>query len=267
MKRFTETSKWSDPWFQSLPCKFKAFWAYILDNCDAAGVWKVNFPLAEFQITERFDPKEVLAMFDGRIENLGNGKWWIVKFCQYQYGKLSASCRPHIAIMGILKLHGLLERVQEASNPPPAKGYPYPMDTLQEKDTDRDKDKEREKEQEGGVGDAQPPAKAPPEVTPPPAGDAPPPVKPPHAFPASESLAVAAAMSAGIPEDFIIDTWNKALGRGGCDSRDIPIRNWVGHLKTEWKYECQRRARANGQSHRQEKAGREWTETLHIPVL
>jgi uncharacterized protein YdaU (DUF1376 family) len=62
-------------------------------------------------------------------------------------------------------------------------------------------------------------------------------------FPASETEAVEWAMITGIERVFIVDSWNKALGRGGCDHRDVPIRNWVGHLKTEWKYEQERRAK------------------------
>lgn len=111
MKRFTDTGKWSDPWFQDLPAKFKLFWEYICDNCNAAGVWKVNMRLAGFQIGETFDEAETLRVFIGRIEDLGDGKWWILKFCGFQYGTLSLQCKQHQHVLDILNGLGLASRV------------------------------------------------------------------------------------------------------------------------------------------------------------
>jgi len=47
-KRFTETKKWEDPWFQDLDPTMKCVWGYILDHCDNAGVWVVNTKLMGF---------------------------------------------------------------------------------------------------------------------------------------------------------------------------------------------------------------------------
>ena len=69
------------------------------------------------------------------------------------------------------------------------------------------------------------------------------PVEPLPNFPKTEAQAVQHAMQSGAPEEFIKRIWNKAMGRGGNDSRDIPIRNWANHVATEWAYEQDRRAR------------------------
>ena len=111
MKRFTETTKWQDEWFQELNPKHKLFWSYICDNCDCAGVWKVNLRLASFQIGHDFTAKELLGAFTNRIEDLGNGRWWIISFIAFQYGTLSQDCAPHKRIMQVIANHGLEQRV------------------------------------------------------------------------------------------------------------------------------------------------------------
>ena len=40
-------------------------------------------------------------------------------------------------------------------------------------------------------------------------------------------------------------TWNKAVSRGGCDAKDIPIRNFRAYLAAEWSYEQNRKHRPN----------------------
>lgn len=134
MKRFTDTEKWFDPWFRKLPLKFKTFWSYICDRCDNAGVWKPDVELASILIGEvQLTEQEILTVFNGRIEVLKNGSWWIKKFIPFQFGELKPECRPHQAVALLLEQHGI--------------EYQYPIDTLQDKDKDKDKDKE------GGVGE------------------------------------------------------------------------------------------------------------------
>lgn len=111
MKRFTETTKWQDEWFQELSPKHKLFWWYVCDQCDCAGVWKVNLRLASFQIGEPLEEDELLAAFAGRVENIGKGKWWIVGFVSFQYGTLSEKCAPHRRIMQVIANQGLSSRV------------------------------------------------------------------------------------------------------------------------------------------------------------
>ena len=47
-KRFTATDKWGDPWFCGLSVSDRMFWIYLLDACDHAGIWQVNWPLVSF---------------------------------------------------------------------------------------------------------------------------------------------------------------------------------------------------------------------------
>jgi hypothetical protein len=133
-KRFTEADKWSDPWFRALRSEFKLAWLYILDNCDPAGVIDIDKPLADFQIGNALDWNSFLTHCDGRIETLSNGKWFVVRFVEFQYGELSTECRAHNPVFASLKRNGVFNRV--------SKGYPKGIQRVQDKDKDKDKDKE-----------------------------------------------------------------------------------------------------------------------------
>lgn len=111
MKRFTETTKWQDEWFQDLDLKYKLFWFYICDQCDGAGVWKVNLRLAAFQLGEQFSSEELLSVFEKRIEEIAKGRWWICQFITFQYGTLSEQCAPHRRVLELIANHGLEQRV------------------------------------------------------------------------------------------------------------------------------------------------------------
>jgi uncharacterized phage protein (TIGR02220 family) len=103
-KRFTDSGKWSKPWFRALPPKYKCLWIYICDSCDIAGIIDVDFLLADFMIGEKLDPKEVEILFKKQIEKIGT-KWRILDFIQFQYGTLKANNNFHIAVQS--RLDGL----------------------------------------------------------------------------------------------------------------------------------------------------------------
>lgn len=129
-KRFTETTKWNDPWFRRLTPSQKCLWLLICDVCDAAGVIDLDLEMASFQIGDSVSDADLEAI-KTRLEKLPSGKWRIVKFLGFQYGELSAACPAHKPVFKALQGHGikanesLLDRVSN---------------TLQEKDKDKEKD-------------------------------------------------------------------------------------------------------------------------------
>jgi len=162
-KRMTDTECWGDPWYQGLPPLYKLFWKYICDNCDCAGVWKVNRSLAEFQIGAAIDWESLLSAFNGRIAEVTPEKWHVVKFVEFQYGRLSYNCKPHIPVIRALEHHGLSqaenERVSNAprkaidvveeknvENERVCKGYTKGIHTLEEKEKDKEQEKEEDKD-------------------------------------------------------------------------------------------------------------------------
>lgn len=144
MKRFTETTKWADPWFRKLPVEYKALWSYLCDNCDSSGVWVVDLELASFHIGHAFSEKECLPMFGSRVEDIGNGHWWIPKFVPFQYGELSPTCRPHVPVLALLRKNSLIDRV--------LKGYAKGTNTLKEEDKSKDKEKDFSEGKGSGEG-------------------------------------------------------------------------------------------------------------------
>jgi hypothetical protein len=135
-KRFTETKKWEDPWFQDLDPAYKCVWFFILDHCDNAGVWVVNTRLMAFQVGKTITWESVQAKFGKRLMEFAPGKIWVPKFIEFQYGSLSEACKPHQKIIGLLKSHTLWEV------------YTKGIHTLQEEEEDRDKEKEEEEDKD-----------------------------------------------------------------------------------------------------------------------
>lgn len=146
-KRFTETLKWSDPWFQDLAPIYKCAWWYILDNCDNAGVWIVNTKLMSFQVGLPCPWEGVRAAMEDRLVDFAPSKVWVPKFIEFQYGRLSTLSKPHIKVLSLLRGHGLEELYNER-----LRGYSKGIDTLKEEDKEEDK----EKEEEGGPGETKP---------------------------------------------------------------------------------------------------------------
>lgn len=89
-KRFTDSEKWRDPWFTELAPEMKLLWLYLLDNCDHAGIWKVNRKLAEFEMGVHppwgEGPQSVPPPLAGRVFQRGD-YWFIPKFLLFQYGR------------------------------------------------------------------------------------------------------------------------------------------------------------------------------------
>lgn len=116
-KRLTDADKWEDDWFAELEPRYKLFWQYVLDRCDIAGVWKVNFRLANFQIGEAFESDDVLARFNGRIVDIGKERWWVKGFVNFQYPTLSTKSAVHRRVMQLIGNHGLSRRSGPDSGP------------------------------------------------------------------------------------------------------------------------------------------------------
>ena len=121
-KRFTDTLKWQDEWFMELPWIYKLFYLYILDNCDHAGIWKVNFKLASFHIGHSIDQDSSIKFFEGRILEFKPGYWFILKFIDFQYGGIKNDAVGK-SISKILKINNL-----EGAKEGLSRGYQAPKD-------------------------------------------------------------------------------------------------------------------------------------------
>jgi hypothetical protein len=201
MKRFTETEKWRDPWFRKLRPFSKCLWQYICDQCDHSGVLDPDWELMSLQIGEPVGQEDLQA-FGERIQILPEGKIWIVKFIEFQYGQLSESCPAHRPVFRAIEQNGL-----NVENTHSDRVSNRVSNTLQDKDKDKDK--------EGGVSKGED-------------------------FPPDDLLtkpeALAQVGMAGIPQDFssyIYDDWHC---RGGKDAGGVKVP-WVRYAKKRWTRE------------------------------
>jgi hypothetical protein len=129
-KRFTASEKWEDPWFCNLSIKEQMFWIYILDKCNHAGIWKVNWKLVCFHIKGfRYNPEH----YKDRIKEITPEKWFIPKFVNFQYGSLNPSNRAHSSVITLLEKEGA------------SKELASPMLGAKDKDKDKDKVKDKDK--------------------------------------------------------------------------------------------------------------------------
>lgn len=116
MKRFTETTKWDDPWYLDLPAEAKCFWEYLRDKCDNAGVIDISARHVEFSLNGQLTTKELITCIGDRIERLNNGKYFIPSFVTFQFGELKPESNLHKNVITTLKNHGLLDRFMKGSS-------------------------------------------------------------------------------------------------------------------------------------------------------
>ncbi len=136
-KRYTDTDKWKKIWFRKLKNDHKVFWMYVLDQCDHAGIWEVDFELASY-FCNGIKETEIRDTFIKQYHEFDDGKRWFIKdFIEFQYRGLDESNRVHNSVITILKRHGLF------------KGLIRPLyeakDIYKDKDQLKDKDKDKEK--------------------------------------------------------------------------------------------------------------------------
>jgi hypothetical protein len=87
-KRFTDSEKWKHQSFRDKCPKCKLFWIYLLDNCDYAGIWQVDFNLASFCIGESLNVEFIKQSLKDDVVVLDDGKrWFIPSFIRFQYGR------------------------------------------------------------------------------------------------------------------------------------------------------------------------------------
>ncbi len=139
-KRFTDTEKWKNPNFRDMDPGYRWLWLYLLDTCDAAGIWRVDFSMASFCLGFKINAREAQEYFEDKVIVIDHDKWFIPSFIEFQYGELSEASKPHLSVIKILRKHGI-----DPKNLTLLKGYPKGIQTLKEKEQDQEKDKDKEK--------------------------------------------------------------------------------------------------------------------------
>lgn len=141
-KRFTDTEKWRDEWWGSLPNDYRMIWLYLVDSCSIAGIWKKDFRGLNFNCNTKITESEFLEVFSSRVIDKGNF-FFIPKFLRFQCPKGLNSKKPAIvSIIKELQLNNLIETVNESL------GNDFLIIKGKGEGKGKDKVKEREKENE-----------------------------------------------------------------------------------------------------------------------
>jgi hypothetical protein len=112
-KRFTDTNKYKKPFIRGLQGAYKLLWDYLYHDCDHAGIWIVDFEVAQIYIgNDMIVTKEKALQFfnkdEKKIIEIDNGsKWFIPSFIEFQYGKLNEQNRAHNSVIKILEKYKL----------------------------------------------------------------------------------------------------------------------------------------------------------------
>lgn len=139
-KRLTDTNKYRKPFIRGLQGPYKLLWDYLYLDCDHAGIWIVDFKIAQIYIGEDMpvNKEDALKYFNLEkiriIEIDNNKKWFIPSFVEFQYGELNESNRVHNSVIQLLKKNGIYK------NKDHIKGLISPSKGLKDKEKDKAKD-------------------------------------------------------------------------------------------------------------------------------
>lgn len=149
-KRFTDTTKYKKPFIRGLQGPYKLLWDYLTLDCDHAGIWIVDFEIAQVYLGSDMpvNKSDALKYFNSDEERIivfdNEKKWFIPSFIEFQYGHLSESNRAHTNVISVLKKHGLLTNDLKLI----LKNKPLTSPLQGDKEKEQVKEQEKEKEQE-----------------------------------------------------------------------------------------------------------------------
>ena len=138
-KRFTDTEKYKKPFLRGLQGPYKLLWDYLYHSCDHAGIWIVDFQIAQIYLGEdmpvnREDALKYFNVDEVRIIEINQNKWFIKSFIDFQYGQLNEKNRVHFSVIQILKNYDLLDIENKVLT--------SPLQGVKDKDKSKDKDKD-----------------------------------------------------------------------------------------------------------------------------
>lgn len=159
-KRFHDTTIWKKQrWFKKLPRDYKLAFLYVKDQCDHAGLWKIDFAeLVDDLDFDGFDMEDFIKNCNKDFDKI-NGKsitrervkllenksiMWVTGFVQFQYEGKDLTINPQVPVVkSAIEILNSYKILGEALY----KGYltlpeHYSKATERTKDKDKDKDKD-----------------------------------------------------------------------------------------------------------------------------
>lgn len=109
-KRFIDSSMWETPEFLEATPKQKLLAIYMVSKCDHAGVFRASLPHMNMMLGFVVTDEDILSI-PMDVVIVKENSYWLVRFCQHQYGPLKSKSYPHRRIAETLSMHGLLSKV------------------------------------------------------------------------------------------------------------------------------------------------------------
>ena len=142
-KRFTDTNKYKKPFLRALQGPYKLLWDFLYHECDHAGIWIVDFTVAQIYIGDDMpvNYQDALKYFNADSDDIkvvvldGGKKWFLPSFIEFQYGILNDKNRVHASVISILDKYRLWDFDKNKPLTSPLQGAKY-----------KDKDKELDKD-------------------------------------------------------------------------------------------------------------------------
>jgi len=138
-KRFTDTEKYKKGFIRGLKGPYKLLWDYLYHDCNHAGIWHVDFDIAQIYLgsdmpVSKDDALKLFNTGETRIVVLNSGsKWFIPSFVQFQYGSLDRNNRVHNSVLNELFRVGVKKPLIRS------------LEGCKDKDKAKDKDKDKDK--------------------------------------------------------------------------------------------------------------------------
>lgn len=123
-KIYSDSEIWNKEWYLKYSLKLRMLLKYIFDNAHTSGVFEPNYIMLSFYMGEAVTKDDIIELQKiyqeyeckknpdaSLIEELPDGKFWVVGMAYFQCGALSQNTPAHKKIIETLLNYGLLERV------------------------------------------------------------------------------------------------------------------------------------------------------------
>lgn len=104
-KRFVDTEM-NRVGMRGVDVKLRFAFEWLWQNCDHAGVWRMDADLFRFECGYKLNVEDLLKSCQ-RVKRLPNGALFLVDFVPVNYGKLKPGYNPHKPVFRSLELNGI----------------------------------------------------------------------------------------------------------------------------------------------------------------
>ena len=108
-KRLIDTAIFRKDFIRGLDAPCKLLFMYLINECDHAGLWDVEFEVMEIRFGLKFKESPFVQFGNKVVAVDGGKKWFIPSFVEFQYGDLKDNNRVHVSVINLLAKHNLLD--------------------------------------------------------------------------------------------------------------------------------------------------------------